>query len=195
MISDEDLMKRYVAGDIKAFEMLYLKHKGPLYRYFIRQCKDTHKAEELYQDVWHKVIKAKENYKNSAKFTTWVYHIAHNLLIDEYRRFTLVSSDINDLDELDSGSDNNLADNLVEQDVLKQLKICIKTLPAVQLEAFILKQEAGFDLLEISNIVNCDKETIKSRIRYAYSKIKICIKTIVYFYTFGNKTRNKYVKI
>lgn len=177
MISDEDLMMRYVAGDIKAFEMLYLKHKGPLYRYFIRQCKDSYKAEELYQDVWHKVIKAKGNYQNSAKFTTWVYHIAHNTLIDEYRRFTLVSYDINDMDELDSGSYNNFADKLAEQDVIKQLKVCIKTLPGVQLEAFILKQEAGFDLLEISNIVNCDKETIKSRIRYAYSKLKICIKS------------------
>jgi len=173
MISDEDLMMRYVAGDIKAFEMLYVKHKGSLYRYFIRQCKDTHKAEELYQDVWHKVIKAKDNYQNSAKFTTWIYHIAHNLLIDEYRRFTLVSSDIDEIDDLESS--NNFVDDLAHQDVINQLKVCIKALPAVQLESFILKQEAGFDLIEISNIVNCDKETIKSRIRYAYSKLKICI--------------------
>jgi len=175
MISDEDLMMQYAAGDIKAFEMLYVKHKGPLYRYFIRQCKNIHKAEELYQDVWHKVIKAKDNYQSNAKFTTWIYHIAHNLLIDEYRRFVIISSDINEIEEVDSSI--NFVDDLAHQDVIKQLKFCIKELPAVQLEAFILKQEAGFDLLEISNIVNCDKETIKSRIRYAYSKLKICIKS------------------
>jgi len=177
MISDEDLMAEYAAGDIKAFETLYLKHKGPLYRYFVRQCKDSTKAEELYQEVWHKVIKAKDTYKKSAKFTTWLYHIAHNLLIDEYRRFTIVSAEIDDFDEHDFGLDINIADNLTEQHLIKQLKVCIKTLPAVQLEAFILKQDAGFNMLEISHIVNCDKETIKSRIRYAYSKIKLCIQS------------------
>ncbi|PAJ73895.1 hypothetical protein CJF42_13410 [Pseudoalteromonas sp. NBT06-2] len=171
MISDEDLMLSYVAGDIKAFETLYLKHKGPLYRYFRRQCKEQDKTEELFQDVWHKIIKAKNSYQRSAKFTTWIYHIAHNLLIDEYRKSSSVFQDNNEPTELAS----NIIDNLERIEIIEQLKLCLNNLSSVQLESFILKQDAGFDLIEISNIVNCDKETIKSRIRYAYSKLKICL--------------------
>ena len=69
--SDEQLMLDYQAGSSKAFEVLYRKHKGPLYRYFVRQLHDQQLAEDLYQETWGKVIKAASQYQVSAKFTTW----------------------------------------------------------------------------------------------------------------------------
>ena len=85
-IPDEELMSRYRFGDAGAFEVLYKRHKGPLYRYLLRQCGAAAQAEELFQDVWFKVIRARERYEARAKFTTYLYHLAHNRLIDHYRR-------------------------------------------------------------------------------------------------------------
>ena len=83
---DAQLMVRYAAGDVSAFEALYRRHKGPLYRYFLRQCGDPEAAAELFQEVWAKIIKARERYEPKARFATWMYHIGHNCLVDHYRK-------------------------------------------------------------------------------------------------------------
>ena len=84
-ISDEHLMLGYSRGDADAFEVLYQRHKGPLYRFIMRQCGPVH-ADELYQDIWLNVIKSRLRYKIKATFKTWLYQIARNRIIDHYRR-------------------------------------------------------------------------------------------------------------
>jgi len=84
--SDEDLMLRYATGDVAAFEALYVRHKGPVYRYMLNLCRNEAVAEELYQEVWMKLIKAREKYQVKAKFTTYLYKLAHNQFIDHYRK-------------------------------------------------------------------------------------------------------------
>ena len=84
--SDEQLFIAYGNGDNQAFSFLYSKHKDSLYRYFVKQIQDVNKAQELYQETWIKVIKAKQSYRVEAKFTTWLYTIARNLLIDFRRK-------------------------------------------------------------------------------------------------------------
>jgi RNA polymerase sigma-70 factor (ECF subfamily) len=82
---DEDLMLAYAAGDAAAFETLYSRHKGGVYRYVLRQCANAGIAEELFQDVWMNVLRARASYVPTAKFTTWLYRIAYNRLIDHWR--------------------------------------------------------------------------------------------------------------
>src|SRR4051812_44708757 len=82
---DEDLMLRYCAGDAAAFETLYRRHRGAIYRYVLRQCGNAASADELFQDVWLRVVNARIGYEATAKFTTWVYRIAHNRLMDFFR--------------------------------------------------------------------------------------------------------------
>ena len=84
--SDQDLMLRYRDGDAQAFEELYGRHKGPLYRYLLRQTGHAANAEEIFQEVWIKVIRSSERYQPLAKFTTWLYQIARNCFIDHVRR-------------------------------------------------------------------------------------------------------------
>src|SRR6266571_1446748 len=94
--SDEELMLAYAAGDAAAFDALYLRHKGGVYRYLARQCRQSGIADELFQDVWMNLIRARASYAPTAKFTTWLYRLAHNRLIDHYRasaHLTLVSAD------------------------------------------------------------------------------------------------------
>ena len=83
--SDEELMLDYAAGDATAFDQLYSRHKGGVYRYMLRQCSHGGVVEELFQDVWTNLIRARRGYTPSAKFTTWLYRLAHNRLIDHYR--------------------------------------------------------------------------------------------------------------
>src|SRR6188768_4591689 len=84
--SDEQLMMAYRDGDASAFDTLYRRHKGPVYRYMLRQCRDAGVADELFQDVWMNLIRARESYTVQAKFTTYIYKLAHNRLIDHYRK-------------------------------------------------------------------------------------------------------------
>ncbi|MBQ4889967.1 RNA polymerase subunit sigma-24 [Shewanella sp. UCD-FRSSP16_17] len=177
-------MLDYQQGDAHAFEALYSKHKGPLYRYFVRQISDNTLAEDLYQDTWGKVINAADNYQVTAKFTTWLYRIAHNLLIDHVRAV----KPLDKLDELgEQGMDefdasignqqfNGRPDEVLEQQHQAQLlKACVAKLPAVQKEAFLLNIELGLTANAISDIANVTVEATKSRIRYAYQSIKQCV--------------------
>ena len=94
--SDEDLMLAYAAGDAAAFDTIYARHKGGVFRYLLRQCRDAGVAEQLFQDVWMNLIRVRATYRVSARFTTWLYTLAHNRLVDHHRasgRVTLLSAD------------------------------------------------------------------------------------------------------
>ncbi|QYK03228.1 sigma-70 family RNA polymerase sigma factor [Shewanella psychrotolerans] len=174
-------MHQYRQGDHRAFEQLYLKHKGALYRYFLRQIGDQQLAEDLYQETWGRVIKAAAGYQSSAKFTTWLYRIAHNLLIDHVRALKPVESFTDDYGEnVDAQSilpsDQDSPDRLALDDIkAKILKQCIALLPHVQKEAFLLSVEMGFTAGAISEIADVGLEATKSRIRYANRALKECV--------------------
>lgn len=181
-LADEQLMLSYGQGDVQAFTQLYLRHKNSLYRYFLRQCASEQVAEELYQEVWNKLIKARSQYQVSAKFTTWLYRIAHNELIDHYRRIGTqnkwLESDNQDLEIAEVADHNSQSDTkkLQQTQQAAQLKVCLAQLPREQKEAFLLKHEADLTLKEIAELVTETTENIKSRIRYAQAKLKQCIK-------------------
>jgi len=172
-------MECYAQGDISAFERLYLKHKGPLYRYFLRQISDKQLAEDLYQETWSRVIRAAANYQPSAKFSTWLYRIAHNLLVDHVRAVKPVDLACREASALlDTSVGNEQYQPDVQWQVLQQsrlLKHCINMLPQVQKEAFILNIEMGFTAVVISDIAGVTLEATKSRIRYAYHSLKACV--------------------
>lgn len=87
--SDERLMLAYRDGDAKAFEALYRRYRGALHRYLTYQCGNPAVAEELYQDVWIKVVNARADYEPLARFSTWIFRIAHHRLLDHYRKAAL----------------------------------------------------------------------------------------------------------
>src|SRR5690606_1014487 len=83
--SDEALMLAYGGGDVAAFEALYGRHRLRLYRFLLRQLRDPALADELFQDVWQKLIAARASWTPEAAFATWLYRIAHNRLTDHWR--------------------------------------------------------------------------------------------------------------
>jgi RNA polymerase sigma-70 factor (ECF subfamily) len=171
-------MQLYAQGDIAAFELLYTKHKGGLYRYFLRHTADKSVAEDLYQEVWGKVINSAKNYQPKAKFTTWLYTLAHNKLIDHVRRLKVVGTVIDPTVELDDDVDTDYSlvhDVIAGEFAGNLLKQCLSKLPQMQLDCFLLKEEAGMTVSDISKIVGASLEATKSRMRYAYKSLQLCI--------------------
>ncbi|WDE14521.1 sigma-70 family RNA polymerase sigma factor [Thalassomonas haliotis] len=178
-LNDEELMACYQQGQLAAFDRLYHRHKGPLYRYFLRQCREKSLAEDLYQDVWSRVIKASEGYQPSAKFTTWLYRIAYNRMVDHSRtlktanKFTDQAGE--DRAEAAIAKKEEPQQQSEQAQALGYLKLCLSLLPPKQLDVFMLKEEGGFSAAMIAEIVEVSQEAIKSRLRYSYQKLRECI--------------------
>ena len=176
-VSDEDLMCAYRDGDAGAFELLYRRHKGGLYRYLLRKCGNQNIAEELFQDVWMKLVKARGTYVVRAKFSTWLFQLAHNHAIDYYRRHTLSKAENcmngeNAFDEMQA-REQDQPDVLAQiQQQTGRLLQLIDCLPPEQREAFVLREEGGFSIDEIAEITGVNNETAKSRLRYAVNKLR-----------------------
>jgi len=174
-LADSALMLRYKAGDSDAFETLYNRHRLPLYRFLARQLSEQQSCEDLFQEVWSKVIQARQNYRADAKFTTYLYRIARNCLIDHYRR---VGRQPEILSESDSATPEVVAatgDPLrkAEQaDDRAAILVALTSIPYEQREVFLLREEAGFSLAEIATITGVGHETVKSRLRYALMKLR-----------------------
>ncbi|MDD1784269.1 sigma-70 family RNA polymerase sigma factor [Enterovibrio sp. ZSDZ35] len=171
--TDENLMLSFSAGDQGAFSELYLRHRAPLYRYVLRQLgvSQHSRAEELFQDVWFRVIDKRASYEASAKFTTWLYRIAHNIVIDEYRK---QQSEKDYHAQLDGDEAWTQPDNPAERQQ-SALKHCMHLLAPKQREAFLLRHEAGFEPAQICDIVDAKPETLKTRLRYALDQLRQCL--------------------
>jgi RNA polymerase sigma-70 factor (ECF subfamily) len=178
--ADEDLMLRYAQGDAAAFDELYARHRGGVFRYLLRHLGSRAQAEELFQDLWMNLIGARERYRVEAKFTTWLYTMAHNRLIDLYRRqrpFEVVSLDGGEEDDdpppqiaASSASEPHRAVEARQQ--AARLLQLVDALPAAQREAFLLQHEGDLSLEQIAEITGVDRETVKSRLRYAMDKLR-----------------------
>ena len=177
--SDEALMLRYQAGDAGAFDLLYARHRGGLFRFITRQCRAREHAEELFQEVWMNLIQARERYRDEAQFRTYLFTIAHNKLMDYFRRHGRVELRLYEFDGEESAVDQ-LATSRVDEPLVRAesqqqgaaILRAIEALPAPQREAFLLHEEGGFSIEEIAATVGCNAETAKSRLRYAVAKLR-----------------------
>jgi RNA polymerase sigma-70 factor (ECF subfamily) len=167
--SDEQLMKTYAGGSMEAFEVLYERHRGPLYRYILRLVANPATANDLYQGSWEKIIKARGRYKDSAPFRAWMYRIAHNHVMDYFRREqTVAETQAEDMADGQPGPDEQISAEYRK----KNLVAAIENLPAEQKDTLMLKLEAGLDLQTIADVTGVNRETAKSRLRYAVKKLK-----------------------
>ncbi len=171
-------MLRYRAGDAAAFEVLYRRHKGPLYRYLLRRCGEPGSAEELFQEVWIKLVGARGRYQARARFKTFLYHMAQNRLIDHFRRRSsgrCPTDHLSDGPTLEGlpGADCEQPERRAQaQQQYERLLQLIGELPPPQREAFLLREEAGLELDEIAQVTGVGPETAKSRLRYALQRLR-----------------------
>jgi RNA polymerase sigma-70 factor (ECF subfamily) len=170
--ADSALMLRYKDGDIQAFETLYRRHNHSLYRYLLRLSLNQQTAEDLFQEVWSKIVKARHRYRPTAKFTTFLYRVAHNCFIDHVRRNNRHLQSIA-VDPDTSPDPGDEPDVRAERSLARRrLEAALLTIPFEQRDAFLLHEEAGLSIDTIAEISGVKRETIKSRLRYASKKLK-----------------------
>ncbi len=172
---DSALMLRYKDGDVQAFETLYRRHNDSLYRYLLRLCRHRDTAEDLFQEVWGKIIKACERYRPTAKFTTFLYRVAHNCFIDHIRR----NKRHQNTADIEPDTQQNPAEGPeieVERSLARRrLESALGDLPEEQRDVFLLHEEGGLSLDAIAQVTGVNRETAKSRLRYAVNKLRLAI--------------------
>jgi RNA polymerase sigma-70 factor (ECF subfamily) len=178
-VDDGELMVRYAAGDMRAFETLYSRHRSALYRYLARHTRDPEIANDLFQEVWSKVIASRARYEPRAKFSTFLYRVAHNCFIDHCRRSSgrsdraVANNEDFDLENVLPAAASDAPDARAEHaQTLARYRSALAALPADQRDAFLLYEESGLSLEEIGQVTGVSMETAKSRLRYALAKLR-----------------------
>jgi RNA polymerase sigma-70 factor (ECF subfamily) len=172
---DSALMLRYRDGDVRAFETLYRRHNDALYRYLLRLSRHPETAADVFQEAWAKIVKARRNYRPTAKFSTFLYRVAHNCFIDHVRKNGR-HAHARSLEPDTQADPSDPPDVLTERSLARRrLQKALLQLPEEQREVFLLHEEAGFSLEQIASITDTNRETTKSRLRYAVKKLRLAI--------------------
>jgi RNA polymerase sigma-70 factor (ECF subfamily) len=178
---DEVLLGAYGQGDSQAFETLLARYRAPLFTFLLRSARDRGRAEELYQDVWIKVIERCDEFRGDAKFSTWLYAIARNLSIDHQRKMKFRAH--TSLDAIQPTSGQSMGERVANPGpstaqlalgglVRERIARAVEGLPEEQREVFLLRQLQGLAFKEIAVVVGVPANTVKSRMRYALERLQ-----------------------
>ncbi len=170
--ADGDLLAAYLQGDQAAFAVLYERYRRPLYAFFARQLPHA-QADDAFQETWMKFIRNIQRYEDRGKLQSYLFAIANNVLMDDYRRQMRSGTGADN----EESSDVEDTGSNVQQDVSRQqlhaaLQAQIAKLPVGQRSVWVLRQETGLSLAELAEITGSPLEAVKSRLRYAADKLK-----------------------
>jgi RNA polymerase sigma factor (sigma-70 family) len=174
MISDYELIMRFIRGEQSCFEQLIHRHKNKVFAYISLYIRDQALAEDIFQDTFLKVIQSVKagKYSDNGKFLSWVMRIAHNLIIDHFRRIKQMNTISNDNYESDLFNskrlaEDNIEDEMIKRQIQKDVRKLINNLPDDQKEVVILRHYAGLSFKEIAEITDVSINTALGRMRYA----------------------------
>jgi RNA polymerase sigma factor (sigma-70 family) len=175
--TDESLLQRFAAGEAQAFEVLYRRHEMRVWRYLERSVRNPAAADDLMQDVWFAVAREAGRYRPTARFTTWLFTMAHNRLVD-WLRATRPQVRLDAVDDDGPGADS-LADtrpgplaSVQSADDARVLIAAVEQLPPAQRQTFLLQAEGDLSVADIAAVTGASFETTKSRLRYARVRLK-----------------------
>jgi RNA polymerase sigma-70 factor, ECF subfamily len=184
--SDELLVARFQAGDRAAFAALVRRHQGPLFHFAFRQLRSAPAAEDVVQEAFVRVVQSAAEFKNEARFTTWVYTITRNLCIDQLRKRAHRRHPSLDEARGDDG-DRTLGEVVADRsadverqaagaELKQQVAAAVEQLPPDQKEVFLMREVANLPFKEIAEITGVPENTVKSRMRYALERLQAALK-------------------
>ena len=176
--SDEILLKSYLSGDEAAFEILIRKHKDKVFAFILSKIKNYNLAHDVFQDTFIKVINSlkRGKYNEEGKFIPWVMRIAHNLVIDHFRRQTKTRSiapthDFNIFDII-SNEEKNAEEEMIDEQITSDLRKLIEELPEDQKEVLKMRYYKDLSFKEISEMTDVSINTALGRMRYAIINLR-----------------------
>ena len=177
-LSDQELVKRYISGDSYSFEELLFRHKDKIYAFIVSKVRSLDLAEDLFHDTLIKVINSlkKGNYNEEGKFISWVMRIAHNLIIDHFRKISKQknirpNNDFDIFDILDNGEISQ-EQRVIQKQIHRDLNRIIEQLPNDQKEVVKLRYFEDMSFKKISNLTGVSINTSLGRMRYALINIR-----------------------
>ncbi|MEA3479317.1 MAG: sigma-70 family RNA polymerase sigma factor [Bacteroidota bacterium] len=182
-ISDKVLINEYLQGNQASLEKLIRRHKNRVYAYILMVVKDKQLADDIFQDTFIKVIKTIRagSYKEEGKFIQWVMRIAHNLIIDHFRkskRIPVIDNDNDDFDIFDTVriTDDSIEERLVIEQIHKDVRELIEYLPTEQKEVLMMRHYADMSFRDIAEQTDVSINTALGRMRYALINLRKLIK-------------------
>ena len=182
-LKDQELVKNFLKGDKSSIEVLISRHKNKVYTYIILTVKNQHLAEDIFQDTFIKVIKSLQEgkYKDNGKFLSWVIRIAHNLIIDHYRKGKQINTYSNEDYDADIFNSKKLADGnveeiLIQDQITSDVRKLIEELPDDQKQVVLLRHYGGLSFKEIAEQTDVSINTALGRMRYALINLRKLIK-------------------
>ncbi|MEC7267381.1 MAG: sigma-70 family RNA polymerase sigma factor [Bacteroidota bacterium] len=178
VISDQALVKQYIAGDESSLEKLIVRHRDRVYGAIYNFTKDVYLTEDLFQEVFIKVVnKLREGkYNEEGKFLPWVLRMAHNLCIDNYRKtkrqVSIVTSEEFDLFEILPVDSTNGEEMIIDQQLKDKVRHLLNELPEEQREVVLLRHYFEFSFKEISELTGVSINTALGRMRYALINLR-----------------------
>jgi RNA polymerase sigma-70 factor (ECF subfamily) len=183
VLNDNELVQRFVNGDHNSIEVLIRRHKNRVYSYILLIVKKQDLAEDIFQDTFIKVIRSLKQgkYTENGKFISWVLRISHNLIIDHFRREKLCGTISNDSCENDifnswKFSDENIEDQLVMNQILREVKELVRELPEDQQQVVYMRHYQGLSFKDIAEQTGVSINTALGRMRYALINLRKLIK-------------------
>lgn len=182
--TDEELLARYVKGDVRAFEQLLSRHRGAVYSFLLRSVRDPAAAEDLFQETFLRVVQRADQFTGQSKLTTWMYTIARNLTVDHarrmrHRRHASLDAPVaggesgsRTLVEQVQGADRGADRAAIEAQAKARFHEALDALPDEQREVFLLRQVDGLAFADIASILGVPENTAKSRMRYALERLQ-----------------------
>lgn len=178
MLQDQDLIVLYLKGDQKAFEILLERHKDKIYTSIYLFVKDTALAEDIFQEVFIKIINTlrEGKYNHEGKFLQWAMRISYNMCVDYFRRnkrrSNISPTETFDIFDVLPLSDLNIEQSIIKNEMHDKLRRIIDDLPADQREVVILRHYADMSFKEISQLTRVSINTALGRMRYALINIR-----------------------
>ena len=179
LLNDNELVQRFIAGDKNSLEILIHRHKGRVFSYILLIVKKQELAEDIFQETFIKVIRSlkKGKYIENGKFVSWVLRISHNLIIDHFRKEKLkgtVSNDSLEIDIFNSQrySEDTIEDQMVNMQILSEVKDLIKELPEDQQQVIIMRHYLDLSFKEIAEQTDVSINTALGRMRYALINLR-----------------------
>jgi RNA polymerase sigma factor (sigma-70 family) len=173
------LVQAYIKGDQSAIESLINRHRSKVYTYILFTIKNQQLAEDLFQETFIKVIQSLRagKYKDNGKFLSWVIRIAHNLIIDHFRKEKQMNSISNDDSEVDlfnskKLSDENIEELIINSQIKSEIRTLINELPDDQREVVLLRHYGGLSFKEIADQTDVSINTALGRMRYALINLR-----------------------